>query len=91
MEGFIPRKECVFIPVGSERGDCPYCDSGVLVRDYETEKQGRYIKEQYQCDTCGRTFIEGMNTVRTSPWTRHYKGYLHRYFIDADLIGLSSY
>jgi len=86
MQAFIPRKECVFIPVGSERGDCPYCISGVLVRDYEGEVQDRYTKERYRCDTCGRIFIEGMNMVRASSWIRHSKGSVHRYFIDSELI-----
>lgn len=85
MQALIPRKECVFIPIGSDRGDCPYCSDGVLVRDYEEEGRDRLRKERYRCDICGRVFIEGMNLIKALPWTRHHNGSLHRFFVDAGL------
>ena len=69
----------VYIPAGSDKGDCPHCLDGVLFRDYDIEKNFR-TGEVYQCDICSRYYIEGINI---NEWRANYKKSLRRYFIEA--------
>jgi hypothetical protein len=87
LSGFFRRFEnhCgnlykkVYIPVGSEKGDCPYCKDGVLFRDREAETDLN-LYEVYRCDICGRLYIEGINI---NGWREfHKKVSPRRYFIE---------
>ncbi len=55
----LDKKVMVYIPVGADKGDCPFCITGVLARNSNIEKTLR-VPEAYQCDTCARPFIEGI-------------------------------
>ena len=88
LSSFLNRfeKKCsdlskkVYIPVGSEKGDCPYCLEGVLFRDYESEED-LGLCEVYQCDICNRRYIEGINL---HDWKEYHKKLSsRRYFIEA--------
>ena len=51
------RQNLIYIPMGAEKGDCPYCYTGVLRR--EDEVQNTYkCKEGYICAGCGTVFLE---------------------------------
>ena len=50
-------KELVYIPYGSDKGDCPYCLKGVLRRDENIERKLE-VKEGYLCTTCWSSFTE---------------------------------
>ena len=49
--GRYDKRELIYIPHRSEKGDCPYCD-GVLRRDFDVETRFR-LKEGYICSSCG--------------------------------------
>jgi len=51
------NKELVYVPWGADKGDCPYCDKGVLRRDEKTEEIFR-VSEGYVCDLCRTRFTE---------------------------------
>lgn len=55
----VNYKELVFIPSGADKGDCPYCSTGVLARDSQVEQE-HCVREGYVCDTCGRHYIEAV-------------------------------
>ena len=59
----VNYKELVYIPAGADKGDCPYCSTGVLARDQEVE-QSEQVREGYICDTCGRHFIKAVVAYR---------------------------
>jgi len=69
----------VFIPFNSNKGDCPYCSSGVLFRNSISERK-LAVPEAYTCDICGRDFIEGINFLE---WSKFTKVTPRRYFIEA--------
>lgn len=50
-------KELIYIPTGAEKGDCPYCFSGVLRRDDRVQNMYK-CKEGYICAGCGTVFLE---------------------------------
>ena len=51
------RNELVYIPMGAEKGDCPYCYVGVLRREDDVQ-QAYNCKEGYICAECGTVFLE---------------------------------
>jgi len=51
------EKELVYIPYGAEKGDCPYCFTGVLRREEDVQEQF-HSKEGYICAKCGAVFLE---------------------------------
>jgi len=51
------HRELVYIPMGAEKGDCPYCFSGVLRRENEVQEAFK-CKEGYICAQCGTVFLE---------------------------------
>ena len=69
----------IFIPFNSEKGDCPHCGSGVLFRNSNSERK-LSVPEAYTCDMCGRDFIEGINFLE---WSKFTKVTPRRYFIEA--------
>jgi uncharacterized protein with PIN domain len=80
----INNKEVVHIPFSSEKGDCPYCNDGVLFYDEEAE-QKLAVKEVYQCDICSRFYIEGIN-IRD--WSTYTNLPPRRSFIDVQHLSL---
>lgn len=85
----VERRDMVFIPIGADKGDCPRCIEGVLRREHEVEKQHK-VREGYQCDTCGRHFIEGFS-LRFDGRRFSYNNRPSipgRYFVEADVTGL---
>ncbi len=70
----VERDKMVYIPYNSDKGDCPYCKDGVLRREPAVERTF-HVQEGYQCDTCSRFFIEGINFHFPN---RHYTSYYDR-------------
>ena len=68
----------VYVPAGSDKGDCIFCDEGVLARDGVVQKFYK-VDEGYRCDTCGRIFIEGINLIFRFP---EYLGIPRRCFVE---------
>jgi hypothetical protein len=54
------QKELVYIPMGAEKGDCPYCYYGVLRRDPQVEEIYN-LREGYICAKCGVVYAELYN------------------------------
>lgn len=77
--GFKNPWDCVYIPVGSDKGDCPHCYSGVLFRNAAKESEFK-IPELYTCDICGRDFIEGINML--NDWFKYTKTVPRRHFVE---------
>jgi len=50
-------KNLVYIPYGAEKGDCPFCFTGVLRRDPDVEEL-YLMKEGYICARCGAVYEE---------------------------------
>lgn len=50
-------QELVYIPMGAEKGDCPYCYTGVLRREGDVQEVFQ-CKEGYICAECGTVFLE---------------------------------
>jgi hypothetical protein len=51
------KDNLVYIPYGAEKGDCPYCFTGVLRREEEVQNKFS-CKEGYICAQCGVVFLE---------------------------------
>jgi hypothetical protein len=67
-------KDLVFIPYGADKGDCPFCNSGVLARDIYVENSF-CVREGYSCDICGTAFIEAVQAFRSTGLdTRYFVG-----------------
>ena len=62
-------QELIYIPMGAEKGDCPYCYTGVLRREDEVQKVFN-CKEGYICAGCGTIFLEHSNRYygRVAVW-----------------------
>lgn len=54
------QKELVYIPMGAEKGDCPFCYHGVLRRDPKVEDIYD-LREGYICAECGIVYGEIFN------------------------------
>lgn len=70
--------ECVYVPLGADKGDCPFCQEGVLGRNLEMQKLYK-VDEAYQCDICGRIYIEGIRLMFRFP---EYLGIPRRCFVE---------
>jgi len=53
----LDKKDLVYIPMGADKGDCPYCTTGVLRRDPDVEKIYNE-REAYICARCGVIYVE---------------------------------
>jgi hypothetical protein len=58
-----PSKVDVYIPHGAEKGDCPYCFTGVLFRNVDKEAV-LGVRELYTCASCGIDFVENFSVGR---------------------------
>jgi len=76
----LDRKYLIYIPHGADKGDCPFCQEGVLGRESQVERTFR-VAEGYRCDLCGRAFIETIYLVQREPWQKNVAG--RRYFMEA--------
>lgn len=63
----MDKKNMVYIPVGAEKGDCPFCE-GVLYRDSKSESDFR-VPEAYTCDCCSSRFFESIYLYCVSPYS----------------------
>lgn len=70
----------IYVPFGSDKGDCLFCKTGVLVRDEDVQKFYK-VDEGYKCDTCGKSFIEGINLIFKFP---EYLGIPRRCFVEVN-------
>jgi len=68
----------IYVPFGSDKGDCLFCDDGVLARDTDVQKFYR-VDEGYKCDKCYRVYIEGINMIFKFP---EYLGIPRRCFVE---------
>lgn len=50
-------KELVYVPFGADKGDCPFCYSGVLIREKKVETRFN-VREGYVCSLCGAIYVE---------------------------------
>jgi len=68
------ERELVYIPYGAEKGDCPYCHTGVLRRE-EVVQSAFKRKEGYICAKCGTVFLEigGRYYGRVAVWSKQNK------------------
>jgi hypothetical protein len=73
------RRMLVYIPTRAEKGDCPYCYTGVLRRDDDVQRVFN-CKEGYICAECGTVFLEFGNRYygRVAVWKGLQKRYKRR-------------